>query len=224
MSERAVKLFLDALEELRCKMDPQAGDRAETGFQSDEPGEVKRAAAFREDLVEVLGDEKMATAWDPENVAGEEVFTCLVFAAEAYLRGGDDDRRPYLRRMIEATRDRREDPGFIQRALPVLAEAPVERWEILAHGGIAEGAAKEAYEAGWPVTRQRIEETAHRLTRPDADPGASFHVKFLKEMKLVKVSRKPRLARDMTGDASDLWKFVTITDDGVRFLWMLGFG
>ncbi len=224
MSDNAVQLFLAGLNDLQQKVAPGSPPVADELPAFDDPDLQTRADGFREDLVVVLSDPKLGDAWSPESLSAEEVFTCYAYLAEAYLRGADEERRPFLRRMIQTVRDLSEEPGYIQRALPVIAEAPVDRWRLLAHGGVVSGAAKEAKERSWPATRDEIEEAAHRLTRPDTDPGANFHVKFLKDMGLVKVSKKPKLARDMTGTAADLWKFVTLTDEGVRFLWMLGFG
>ena len=223
MSDNAVPLFLAALDDLQQQVAPGAPKVAEAPT-FDDPVLEARADGFREDLVQVLADPKLGESWNPESLSTEEVFTCYAYLAEAYLRGSDDERRPFLRRMIQTVRDLSEEPGYIQRAMPVIAEAPVDRWLLLAHGGIVTGSAKDAKRKSWPASREVVEDAAHRLTRPDAEPGANFHVKFLKDMGLVKVSKKPRLARDMTGTAADLWQFVTLTDEGVRFLWMLGFG
>ncbi len=224
MSDHAVPLFLTALGDLQQKVAPDAPPVGAEPPTFDDPDQQARGDAFREDLVTVLADPKLADKWSPESLSAEEVFACYAYLAEAYIRGADEDRRPFLKRMIQTVRDLSEEPGYIQRAMPVIAEAPVDRWLLLAHGGVVSGAAKETKRKSWPATRETIEEAAHRLTRPDAEPGANFHVKYLKDMGLVKVSKKPRLARDMTGTAADLWHFVTLTDEGVRFLWMLGFG
>ena len=224
MSSLAVDLFLASLEDLRKRMEPgaQSGDEVSLTFADE--AQQQRADRFRTDLVEVLGDPALAETWTPESLSTEEVFSCYAFLAQAYLVGADERRRPYLRRMMVVIRDLGEQPDYILRALPVIAEAPVERWEILAHGGIQVEAAKARYEDRWPSSRAQIDETAERLTQPDAEPGANYHVKFLKDMGLVKVSKKPRLADQLKGDARDLWLFVKLTDEGVRFLWMLGYG
>ena len=224
MSEQAVQLFLAALDDLRRSVDPDAGDAEATELEYEDEEQAARAALFRKDRVEVLGDPRLAETWSPESLSSEEVFTCYAFLAEGYLRGANERIHPFLRRMLVTIRDQKEEPAYIRRALPVLALAPAERWELLAHGGILAGAAKEAYEPGWPVTRERIEQTAAELTDPEADPGANYHVKYLKDMELVKVRKKPRLVTEMEGGPQDLWKFVTLTDEGVKFLWMLGFG
>jgi len=224
MSDNAVQLFLAALDDLQQKVAPGAPRIASELPGFEDPVSQLRADGFREDLVAVLADPKLGEKWDPESLSAEEVFTCYAYLAEGYLRGADDDRRPFLKRMLQTVRDLSEEPGYIQAAMPVIAEAPVDRWLLLAHGGVVAGAVKEAKERSWPATREAIEEAAHRLTRPDTEPGANFHVKYLKDMGLVKVSKKPKLVREMTGTAADLWQFVTLTDEGVRFLWMLGFG
>lgn len=224
MSDNAVQLFLAGLNDLQQKVAPGSPPVAGELPEFDDPDLQARATAFREDLVAVLSDPKLAETWSPESLSAEEVFACYAYLAEAYLRGSDDERRPFLRRMIQTVRDLSEEPGYIQLAMPVIADAPVDRWLILAHGGIVTGAAKEAKERSWPASKEVVMEAAHRLTRPDTEPGANFHVKFLKDMGLVKVTKKPKLVRDMTGTAADLWQFVSLTDEGVRFLWMLGFG
>jgi hypothetical protein len=224
MSEQAVQLFLAGLEDLRQAMDPNAGEAEvpELAFEDDEQAE--RASRFRTDLVSVLGDPRLADTWSPESLSTEEVFACYVFLAEGYLRAADERRHPFLRQMLVVIRDQTEEPAYILKVLPVLALAPAERWELLAHGGMVAGAVKDAKEASWPVTREQIVKTATELTQTDADPGANFHVKYLKELDLVKVTKKPRLASELQGGPEDLWIFVSLTDEGVRLLWMLGFG
>jgi len=224
MSSPPVDLFLAALEDLRTQMDPEAESGDELAPELEDEEQRARAARFRSDLVEALSDPALTEKWTPESLASEEIFSCYVFLAQAYLNGADERRHPYLRRMMIVIRDLGEQPDYVRRALPVISEAPVERWELLAHGGLQDGATKEIYEERWPSTRAQIEQTAERLTRPDAKRGANYHVKFLKDMGLVKVSKKPRLADQLKGDARDLWLFVKLTEEGVRFLWMLGYG
>jgi len=224
MSSPAVDLFLAALEDLRSRIDPSAEAAAEINLTVEDDAHKARADRFRSDLIEVLSDPALAEKWTPESLASEEIFSCYVFLAQAYLSASEDRALPYLRRMMVVIRDLAEQPDYIRRALPVIAEAPVDRWELLAHGGLQDGATKEIYEERWPSARAQIEQTAERLTQPDAKPGANYHVKYLKDMGLVKVSKKPRLADQLKGDARDLWLFVKLTDEGVRFLWMLGYG
>lgn len=226
MSEEAVQLFLDSLGELQRRMGgaaeeaPAAGDEAAAA--TGEGSRQQRGAWFREDLLTVLGDPRLAETWDPERLSSEEVFTTYVHVAEAYLRGAEVDRRPYLRGLMAAIRDMSEAPEYIRHILPLVIISPGDRWALLAHGGIHAGAVTED-PARWPITPAEVDEIAARLTHTDADPGASWHVKHLKDLGLVTVSKKPRLYSQLEHEAKDLWLFVKLTEEAQRFLATIGF-
>ncbi len=220
MSEEAVQLFLAALGDLQRRITGEAEDIAE--FESDDPDKARRAGWFREDLLTVLGDPKLAETWDPSRLSGEEVFTTYAHVAGAYLHGAEEDRRPYLRGVMGTVRDLSEEPEYIRHLLPLLAITPGDRWALLVHGAIHGGMIGKE-EDRWPVTRAEIDAVAARLTDPDADPGASFHVKHLKDRGLVTIAKKPKLYSDLNHDPNDLWLFVKLKDEAQRFLGTLGF-
>ncbi len=222
MVEEAVQLFLAALGDLQRKVQGDGGADEAPEFTSDDEVQMRRAGWFREDLLAVLADPALAEAWDPERLSGEEVFTTYVHVASAYLHGAEEDRRPFLRGVMTSVRDLSEDPEYVRHLLPLLAISPGDRWALLVHGAIhAEMIGTD--DAAWPMSHAEIDAIAARLTHPDADPGANFHVKSLRELGLVKVSKKPRLYSQLKHTPEDLWLFVSLKDEVQRFLATLGF-
>lgn len=223
MSEEAVQLFLAALGDLQRLMTGEAGENDDLAeFDTDDPDRARRATWFREDLLAVLGDPKLAETWDPSRLSGEEVFATYAHVAGAYLHGAEEDRRPYLRGTMATARDLTEEPEYIRHLLPLLTITPGERWALLAHGAIHSGMIGKE-EDRWPVARDEINAVAARLTDPEADPGASFHVKHLKDIGLVTIAKRPKLYSDLEHTPNDLWLFVQLKDEAQRFLATLGF-
>jgi hypothetical protein len=222
MGEEAIQLFLAALGDLQRRIQGDEGDDEAIEFMSEDADQMRRAAWFREDLLAVLGDPRLAETWDPERLSGEEVFTTYVHVASAYLHGAEEDRRPYLRGVMTSVRDLSEDPEYVRHVLPLLAISPGDRWALLVHGAIHAKMIDEN-DAAWPVPRAEIDAVATRLTHPDAQPGANFHVKHLRELGLVNVAKKPRLYSQLEHTPNDLWLFVSLKDEAQRFVATLGF-
>lgn len=222
MGEEAIQLFLAALGDLQRRIEGNEGDGEATEFLGEDDDQIRRGRWFREDLVAVLGDPRLAETWDPERLSGEEVFTTYVHVASAYLHGAEEDRRPYLRGAMTSVRDLSEDPEYVRHVLPLVAISPGDRWALLVHGAIYAKLLGEGGDA-WPVPRAEIDAAAARLTHPDARPGASFHVKHLRELGLVDVAKKPRLYSQLEHTPNDLWLFVSLKDEAQRLVATLGF-
>ncbi len=221
MSSDAVQLFLSVMGEIK----PAADGEAPPAFASDDPDRQARADWFRADLLEVLGSSDQVALWDPEEASIDEVFATFVHIAEAYFHAVDEGTRAFLRKVMENTAALAEDPQYIRAMLPIVAMNPGERWELLGHGALVNEVCKEANEVQWPVRKKQIVATAERLNDPEIDKklGAPFHVKHLKDMGLVKVSKKARLQDQMTNTARDMWLFVKLTDEAPRFIALLGY-
>ncbi len=215
MSEQAVSLIVHCLDGLRAHLQ---GDPP-PALDADAP---PMAASFREDFLALYTAPEFAERWDPENPATEETMATLAHIAEAYLRS-DEERRPYLRSLMQRTRDQSEEPTYLRAAAVLVSISPADRIDLLAHGGLAHGVYAADGEERWPVPRARLEATAERLTDPELDKGANWHVKHLREAGLVKVSAKPRFQSELEGEPADLWLFVKLTDDAPRLIWALGF-
>ncbi len=224
MAEEAVQLFLKTIEELEARGGETVGSgELPAGFTVEDGSRRERAVRFRDDLVAALAAPSDVDIWDPEQASTEELFATFTAAAAAYLAGGDEDCRPFLRAILTAVRELREEPQYIRAVLPMVAMSPGERWELLAHAGIHYGAVSTAHQDRWPVPREQIDATAARLTDPELVKGANWHVKHLREMGFVKVSRKPRLYDQLKHDPTDLYLFVSLTDEAPRVLSLLGF-
>lgn len=215
MAEVTVQLFVSCLDALQA----QVAGETPAPLPDDAP---PQAAAYREDFLDVFGSEELAERWDEQNPATEETFSTLVHIAEAYLRTGDA-RRPYLRMLMRRTRDQSEEPQYLRAAAVLISMSPADRIDLLVHGGIVNEVIEADSEERWPVPRARIEEVAARLTDPELERGANFHVKYLREAGLVKVSARPHFQSELAGGPEDLWLFVKLTDDAPRLIWALGF-
>lgn len=218
MSSDAVQLFLSVMGEIK------PSDDTPPAYTSDDPDRQARADWFKEDLLQVLGASEVSL-WDPEEASTDEVFATFVHIAEAYFHAVDEGTRAFLRKVMETTAALSEDPQYIRAMLPIVAMNPGERWELLGHGALVNEVCADANEAQWPVRKRQIEATAERLNNPDIDRklGAPFHVKHLKDMGLVKVSKKARLQDQMSHTANDMWLFVKLTDEAPRFISLLGY-